>query len=371
MLAATELRIGGIRWRSSQRIAALMAVGLLCYLAVAWPLNRLARDLHGEPRTAIISHKLDFLRAHAGDYDLVLVGSSRFHYDVDPALLDEGLREAGCPLRSFNFGVPGLTAAELDWLTGKLATIPGGSWRAVLIERPQLPLRTLRYLGSDRHRLGHLEPHQLWLSYQALATSARSRLNWGVDMVHEVLGYLYYQIGPGEFGRALAKQPAEVPADGFTIDLGRDGFVPLEKEVSPLLKARADRMDWNEFAQRLAQLRGNPPAAAPLSEMRLDHMREQIAMARRVAPTVVLTLLPQAIRSVVDDSASIVEAAADGAFGQTPIVNMGDPLAHPRLFADGIWFDDDHLLGDGPARLGHELGRTLCRSVPALREGTS
>ena len=371
MLAATGLRIGRVRWRSWQRIAALLAVGLLGYVAVAWPLNRLARGFAGEPRTAIISHKLDFLRAHAGDYDVVLVGSSRFHYDIEPASLDAGLRGTGCPLRSFNFGVPGLTAAELSWLTETLAAVPGRHWRAVLIERPQLPLRTLRYLGSDRHRLGHIEPHQLWLSYQALATSARSRLNWGVDMIHEVLGYLYYQIGPGEIGRLMAQAPPEVPADGFTIDLGRGGFVPLEEEVSPLLKARADRMDWSEFAERLVELRSRPAAAAPLSGMRLDHMREQIADARRVAPIVVLTLLPQAIRSVVDDSASIVEAGARGAFGDVPIVNMGDPQAHPRLFADGIWFDDDHLLGDGPARLGQEMGQALCRAVPALRGGAS
>ncbi|HMR32690.1 MAG TPA: hypothetical protein PKA13_14280 [Geminicoccaceae bacterium] len=367
MLALTGSRITGVRWRAWQRTLALLAVGLLGYVAVAWPLNRLARGFAGEPRTAIISHKLDFLRTHARDYDVVLVGSSRIHYDVEPATLDDGLRAAGCPVRTYNFGVPGLTAAEQDWLTGKLAEVPDRRWRAVLIERPQLPLRTLRYLGSDRHRLGHVEPHQLWLSYQSLATSSRSRLNWGVDMVHEVLGYLYYQLGPGELGRLVAEPAADVPSDGFTIDLSRGGFVPLEEEVSPLLKARADRMDWDEFARRLVELRSDPPVAAPLPELRLDQMREQIEQARRLAPTVVIALLPQAIRSVVDENASIVEAGKAGAFGDTPILNMGDPQAHPRLFADGIWFDDDHLMGDGPSRLGQDLGRALCQRVPALR----
>ena len=75
------------RPRSWLRPVAMVGLGIVCYLAVAWPLNRVAARLAGEPRAAIVSHKLDFLRAHAADYDVVLVGSSRVHYDVDPAVL--------------------------------------------------------------------------------------------------------------------------------------------------------------------------------------------------------------------------------------------------------------------------------------------
>lgn len=366
MAAASALRIGAFRRSRPLRLATVLAAGLLGYVAVAWPLNWLARTLLGEPRSAVITHKLDFLRAHADTYDILLVGSSRFHYDVDPAVLDAAAAEAGCRVRTFNFGVQGLTAAEQSWLTGKLAEIGGRRPKAVLIERPQLPLGTWQYAGSERHRIGHGDLHQIWLSTQALLTSERGRAAIAVNIGNVVLGYLYDQLGPGQLAHLLEPQPSEVPADGFTIDLSRDGFVPLEQEVSPRLKARADRMDWAEFATRLENLRTEPPVPHGLSPMRLDHMRTQIAEARRVTPQVVLTLLPQAIRSMVDDSASIVEAAATGAFGSLPILDLADPLAHPQLFADGIWFDDDHLLGDGVPRVSRELGRMLCAGVPGL-----
>jgi hypothetical protein len=282
-------------------------------------------------------------------------------------VLDASLRQAGCPVRTFNLGVPGLTAAEQSWVTARLAEIGGGRWKAVLIERPQLPLRTWRFVGSGRHRMGHQEPHQVWLSIEALATSTRTRLDAAVDMAQVVLGYLYYQLGPGQLAALVRPDPATVPDEGYRIDLSRHGFVPLEEEVSPLLQARADRMDWDEFATRLAELRAAPPEAGPLGTVRLDHLRAQIADARRVAPVVGLLLLPQAIRAMIDDSASIVRAVEDGALGDVAAVSLGDPAAYPALFADGIWYDDDHVMGDGTRRVGQELGRAMCRAMPVLR----
>lgn len=348
------------------RPATMLGLGIACYLAVAWPLNLLAGRLAGEPRAAIVSHKLDDLRAHAADYDVILIGSSRVHYDIDPAVLDRSLAEAGCPVRAYNFGIPGLTVAELHWLAARLAEIDGG-WKAVLIERPQLPLRTWRFVGSGRHRMGHMELAQVGLSVEALATSSRSRLNAAVDMAQVALGYLYYEIGPGRLAELIEAKPETVPDEGFRIDLSRDGFVPLEEEVSALLKTRADRMDWDEYAGRLAGLRRTLPSPSPLPEARLEHLRAQIADAGKVAPNVGLLLLPQAQRTSVDDSASIAEAAAAGELGRVAVVNLGDPIAYPRLFDDGIWYDDDHLMGDGVPRASAALGPAICKALPTLR----
>ena len=165
-------------------------------------------------------------------------------------------------------------------------------------------------------------------------------------------------------------RPAELRDGGYTIDLSRDGFVPLEQEVSPVLKARADRMDWSEFATRLVEMRTNPPKGRPLSTGRLDHMRAQIEAARRVAPKVALALLPQALRYVVDENASVVEAAADGELGDVVLLNLGNPIAYPQLFADGLWYDDDHIFGDGPIRASQMLGRMLCEALPGLHQAS-
>lgn len=356
-----------VRPRSWLRPAAMLALGAACYLAVAWPVNRLAARLAGEPRAAVVSHKLDFLRAHADAYDVILIGSSRVHYDIDPAVLDRSLAEAGCPVRVFNLGVQGLTAAEQYWLTGQLAAFGRGRWKAVLIERPQLPQATWRFVGSGRHRMGHSDLEQVRLSFEALATARRSRLLTASDMAQVALGYLYYQIGPGRLAELIEPKPEAVPDEGYRIDLSRDGFVPLEEEISPILKQRADRMDWNEFAERLEGIRHTLPTASPLSAMRLDHLRAQVADAERVSPNVGLLLLPQAAQDTIDDSASLAEAAAAGELGRVPVVNMGDPIAYPRLFADGIWFDDDHLLGDGVPRVSAALGPAICTAMPAMR----
>ena len=191
-------------------MALMLTIGVLCYVAVAWPLNQLAQHLAGEPRTPIISHKLDYLRAHAGDYDLLLVGSSRFHYGINPIVLDGSLREAGCPVRTFNFGVQGLTAAELSWLTGKLAEIEGGRWKAVVIERTMLPMRTLRSILSDRAPFGNMTLQQAWLSVQAMATSGRGPVFTVAGTGVVVASYLNRQIGPGQIADLFEGAPRRV-----------------------------------------------------------------------------------------------------------------------------------------------------------------
>ena len=279
-------------------------------------------------------------------------------------MLDAGLREAGCPVRAFNFGVQGLTAAELIWLTGELAEIGGRRWKAVIVERTQLPLRTVRIHPQYRAAIGDRSLQQAWLSIQGMVTAERGRLFAVIGTGFVVAGYVYRQIGPGQIADLFKARPAQEPDGGYTIDLSRGGFVPLEQEVSPVLKGRADRMDWAKFATQLVELRTNPPRAEPLSPMRLDYMRAQIEAARRLAPEVVLALQPQASRHEVDDSASLMAAAAEGKLGDVVPINLGDPMAYPSFFADGLWFDSDHLFGDGPRRASRELGRRLCEEVP-------
>jgi hypothetical protein len=186
-------------------------------------------------------------------------------------------------------------------------------------------------------------------------------------MAEVALGYLYYEIGPGRLAELIRPKPDAVPDEGYRIDLTRDGFVPLEEEVSPLLQPRTDRMDWDEFADRLDRLRQTLPTASPLSATRLHHLQAQIADAGRVAPSVALLLLPQASQATIDDSASIAQASAEGRLGRAAVVNLGDPIAYPRLFADGIWYDDDHLMGAGVRRVSSALGPAICGALPALQ----
>jgi hypothetical protein len=69
---------------------------------------------------SIEQQKFGHFQAHADDYDLVYVGTSRVLRGFDSAAFAERLAELGRPIRAYNFGLVGLGLLEerflLDWI---------------------------------------------------------------------------------------------------------------------------------------------------------------------------------------------------------------------------------------------------------------
>jgi hypothetical protein len=359
-LAAIEPR-SVARWLGFGLVA---ATGFVAVSALTVQLTGRDADPVSGP---VLTDKLDWLRAHAGDYEIVFAGTSRVHYHVDPDQLDPAMAAAGCALRSFNMGLQGLTSAELYWLLQELAGVEraaGVQWAVVAVDRPQIALRILRELGTERLAYTMRRPGAVRTLLEGIWTSSRSLINKVMDSRDVLLAWLYYSIEPGVLARRLLPMaPALDAGPGLTVDLARDGYVPIEEETDPMLPPRVAAIDWDRFGQELERLTQLDGEAASLSDARAAHFRGQLDAARAVAPRVVLVLMPQATRDWVADSRALERAAADGRLGDVAVVNLGDPARYPQLFARELWFDTDHVGVEGVQRLNAALGPALCEAL--------
>lgn len=71
-------------------------------------------------QVTFISSKLEHLRTRDRPYDILLIGSSHVHRQLDPTRIDRRLERAGHPLSSFNLGAAGMRLVES---VGMLETI--------------------------------------------------------------------------------------------------------------------------------------------------------------------------------------------------------------------------------------------------------
>lgn len=100
----------------SLRIAALLAVGLAGFAAVAGAVQRAVPW----PAVLDLRWKVESYLRQADAFDLVFLGSSRLQSGISPLAFDAALAERGTVLKSFNLAVGGMGMFELDYLIGRL-----------------------------------------------------------------------------------------------------------------------------------------------------------------------------------------------------------------------------------------------------------
>ena len=93
------------------------------------------------PEVPQVKEKLDWFRAHRGDYTALFLGTSRVRRHIIPSLFDRLAAEHGMEMRSFNLGVDSLAAPEDEWLPLRdLAAQSGRSseYLAMLVRKGRL-----------------------------------------------------------------------------------------------------------------------------------------------------------------------------------------------------------------------------------------
>lgn len=341
-----------------------LLVGVLSFALVSAVIGALTE--HG-PRTwriSVLAQKLEHLHRHAADYDTLFLGSSRVHYGVDPALFDAEMARQGCHARSFNMGVQALTLSEEHRLVQELARI--GRWDRVVLERNPIPLRSLDLVGTDRGTLGFGTLTGVRLALLDLWTSPGNLLErlWG--MAEVVLVGAYEQLGIGRIARFLERPGNdELPTDDRVVTMDRAGFVPIEAETDPVMRARVaaiDRERLYDFIRQTRELAGPPPR---LGEQRAALLREQIEHARSIAAQVAYVVWPHSRPQWAQDARAIGQAAQEGGLGDAPVINLGDPTLAPELFAPELWHDNLHLYTTGTEIVTRAIATQLCAAERA------
>ena len=90
------------------------------------------------PEITAVSQKLRFFAAHKDEFDTLFIGSSRFYFQISPAIFDGVLRESGSPTRSFNFGIGGMNLPESAYLLEQVLNTKPRKLRWVFIELGEL-----------------------------------------------------------------------------------------------------------------------------------------------------------------------------------------------------------------------------------------
>src|SRR5688572_32965818 len=93
-----------------------------------------------KPRVAIVTPKLTWLAAHADDFDVLFLGSSRTYRQVIPELFDKLMAEAGHPLKAYNLGIDGMRPPEDTYILEKVLSNRTKPLRWVIVESNPLRL---------------------------------------------------------------------------------------------------------------------------------------------------------------------------------------------------------------------------------------
>ncbi|MBF0439444.1 MAG: hypothetical protein HQL93_10020, partial [Magnetococcales bacterium] len=98
----------------------LSALFIFTFLLFSFLIQLYVNKNNNFPYIGAISDKLLYLDRYGKDIDIIFLGSSDYAASIDPMTLDQEMKQYGCNLRTFNFGVDGLNVVEFMGIMDQL-----------------------------------------------------------------------------------------------------------------------------------------------------------------------------------------------------------------------------------------------------------
>lgn len=325
-------------------LAALLLAGLA--------LGRLADAMGWHRDGGLLDAKLALLR-QAGPAEIYFVGTSHVLRDVDPALVDAALADAGCQGRSVNLASGGAKIQDIALVIDAIAgQQPPG--RIVVTEGDGFRIEELDDgpPGSQVGSTASLRPGYLPLVIAALEIRGQPRLEAAAFLaaaLRHALGWHRLYEALGAPGRVYVET---APPLLFT----QRGFLASEQDEPQFRNYRRAR-----FLERLPQLATPEALASAYADLRTpapEKAETALALVRRIEAggnRPVLLLLPQ-----FDGMAAIAARNALRLRPELPAVDLAlDQEALP--FPDpAFFFDTNHATLKGARILSRQVGLGLC-----------
>ncbi len=315
------------------------------------------------PHMTVLSDKLEYWRANAAKYDTVFIGTSRTFYHIDPATVASAAADAGCPdMRAFNFGVFGLTGAELDFVVDEVLSAPGADLRMVVLEdalpQPSLMAETT----NSRARWFHGPAY--WSGALDNITSYPESLPKRIFRTGIFVYGAGFDLSGAGLGAALLFPPAH-PDTEAPLDLSRLGYEPLGSILTDNIVAR--RTDFlnnpDGFTKALARY-GAPSNEAV--EARAAHIAKRLRDLEALGINAAFYISPDLAEL---DRTPRVGDAVQALDPSLNVFNYNRPDLHKDIFERDIWHDFSHLLPRGAERLSTYIGADICASLSQTSEG--
>ncbi len=331
-------------------LAAFAFLATSTLLAALAPLPE-AADLHGRAR-----------QLEAGGYDVVFLGPSTVRCGLIPDVVDEELARLGRPLRSFNLGIPGARAFELDFWTRRIAEDPPPGLRYAVIELH--PDAATRLIGPHNHFTDRAiywhTPTQLRGVFADLRASDASPLVKLDRLLLHGQHFLWRATGFGQAERALTTRiagsdAAAVEARGFsTADCTEGERAVTSRQRYLENTAEVTRLKATLDVQRRRQV--------DIDHLRPAHLRAQVERLRRagIEPVFVLSPILGAVPGIHSLRTEQILPA---------LLAFDSPRGYPALYAPEARFDMWHLNAEGAERFSRAFARRFVRWLASGTDG--
>lgn len=342
--------------RAGLRGALVLGLGVAAFLAAA----AAVRGVLPWPYESSLDARWRAFRAHAGDYDVVFVGSSYVARAVEPAVLDRELARLGRPLRSFNLAADNMQAAEAGHVLREIVGLGSPRLRFAVMELLEFAPRGMlkRSAFTDRGIYWH-DARGLADALRRVAGSAeprmeRLRLGW-LHLRHAAWRFANF----GRAERAIAAwRRGPDPADLAVAAAG--GFEALDErpEPSSLEVHETFLRSLPGYLARLEEidLRNRVPGIAPPELLRVVHEQTARLRAAGIEPIYFVPPVPWA-------APELLAIAREP--GGAAVVALNSPARFPELYDPAHRWDAIHVNRAGAALMSAQLAAELAPKLAA------
>lgn len=317
--------------------------------------------------------KIEHLASQPDAYDTIFVGSSLVFRGIDPEVIDREFALRGREVRSFNLGVPGLDAFELEYLLRRLVEM---DVRADRLFVEHIPRRVTNPTGRRTLDDRTVYWHDLATTWSALRTIADSResrarkLVLAIDQVR-LMARLYtnHATAASVLARFLGRDDTfDYLTRSDLID--RRGYQDPDslQDERTRLRRRAYLEGVEEYKALVAATR------AAVDRWRRDHDRGAALWdtdVRGVRALVEHVSAPgrEVIAFLPPMLGKIGEAYALNELGAYPeLISVCDPDEYAVLYARDHHFDVAHLNARGAAACSAAVVRSYCEARDAAAD---
>lgn len=333
-------------------LAALALIGFVLAsqtIRLSLPKSVVALDI------PLAKQKLQELKSGGPEYDVVFLGSSRVYRGIDPLGLEAAARFQGCRIKSYNFGIPGLSVLEqvhlLEWINAIELKI-----KSIIVEPYSVPARHMDQFLSDRMRYFYEWRHLRDL-FIDLITSP-------IDVKRKITGIRYLsisfireQIGVGRLSSALF--PVNPAAEDGPFASTRRGFRPLDEELGPAFRARQQHFSNSvkQFERKVKDAIKNPNAPRS-SGNRFELVMRLVEKVQDLDARPGVIFMPQI--ASVSHARDLEKRLGTASAERVDIINLNNPTRYRNVFNRDNWFDSAHLNAKGATVLAQQLAVELC-----------
>lgn len=331
-------------------------IGLAVFCVVGLVISSWYRATAPRPAIAVMDEKLrDFAGADPA-YDIVFLGSSQTFRHIDPAVIDQGLRQCGLEFRTYNFGIPALRQPELDYVASEILKRDDKP-RLLVLQNAIRAETVYSNMMSPRGRYFRGGPH-VGAALEDVQCYTGRRRGQARSLLNNVRVILAEQFGLGRMAETWVSDPDPLLA---TYDQGfrrNAGFWPVNEDMSGHVIDRITNSPMTDaiLADGLAQ-RGFAPAGDTVA-CRARQLTSTLDAFRSAGVDVAYYVSPAPMDVVQDRAITDAVAALNP---DLPILDFNTPPATETFFREDLWFDNAHLTGKGAAQLSAAIANRLCQ----------